>query len=112
MKDASERLAGERRRNAAAALVACLGLALALAVYLTAAPTDDLADRLPETKRSLREMETYAGASNVLATKARLWLEGLWQGRARAGTIACLALAAAGIVFVAMTPLPPDDDTA
>ncbi len=51
-------------------------------------------------------MEEYGGTANVLASEAREWLQGLWHGRRLAITIACLSLLAAGVAFIALTPLP------
>jgi len=55
-------------------------------------------------------VEVYGGRANVLASDVREWLEGLWQGRALAFTVASLSALLAAVVFIALTPLPPRVD--
>jgi len=95
-----------------AAAILLAGLATALLVYFAAAPVNDVPGERPEdSKRYLRQMEVYGGQANVLASEIREWLEGLWQGRALAFTVAFLSLLLAGLAFVALTPLPPRVDS-
>ncbi len=83
------------------------GLTVALVIFIWAGPPSDRSgDRPEDSKKYLRQMEEYGGTANVLASEAREWFEGLWHGRRLAMTIACLALLAAGVSFIALTPLP------
>ena len=91
-----------------AAWILAVGFAAALVIYVTASPPgDSLGDGPEMTKQHLREMETYGGTANVLASEFREWFAGLWQGRALAFTVAGLSVLLAGLVFVQATPLPP-----
>jgi multisubunit Na+/H+ antiporter MnhB subunit len=85
---AFERLELRRRRTVMAILL--LGLGSALAVLLTAAPQDPDADQIERTKAYVREMETYGGKSNLLATDLREWFATLWHGERLAATLAVL----------------------
>lgn len=97
----------ETRRTIAVTLLS-VGLASALTIVLTA-PADPGPDGTGPTdsKRFLREMEVFGGKANLLASEARLGLEGLFQGRALGGTVAVLTLAAVFLFWLATVPLPP-----
>ncbi len=100
-----------RRRHVAAAIL-LVGCAVGLVIYLTAStPADDfLADQANQSNQYQREMETYGGTANLLATQLREWFDGLWQGPTLGITVACLSALLAGIVFLALTPLPSNRD--
>ncbi len=98
----------EAHRHPVAIALLLGGLGIGLAIYLTASPPPDTL--LPESKQYLREMETYGGTANVLATELRVWFDGLWQGPTLGITIACLSAVLALIVFVALTPLEEGGD--
>ena len=91
-------------------LLVCLGSALA--VYFTAAEPapDPLGDPLQTSKVYLRNMEMYGGAANVVATELREGFLRLWHGRALAGTLAVLTLAAVLAVHLASEPGRPRGD--
>jgi multisubunit Na+/H+ antiporter MnhB subunit len=85
---AFQRLEPRRRRTVMVILL--LGLGSALAVLLTAAPQDPDDYQIERTKAYVREMETYGGKSNLLATDLREWLATLWHGERLAATMAVL----------------------
>jgi hypothetical protein len=98
------------RRRAVAAGVLCAGLAMALVIYVNAAPPADDAEEWPEnSKPYLRQMELYGGKANVLANQAREWFDGLWHGRPLAYTVGCLSVLSAGLTLVVLTALPDDE---
>jgi hypothetical protein len=102
-------MAMERPARVAARVLAA-GLATAVVIYATAAPPDDSpAGGAEITKQYLRQMETYGGTSNVLASGFREWFAGLWHGRELAFTVACLSVVLAGFVLVQLTPASSDD---
>jgi hypothetical protein len=98
----------ETRRREIAAGILLAGFAIGLVVYVTAAtPTESvLGDPLHESKEYVREMETYGGTANVLASELREWVVGLWHGKALGVTLFCLSVPLAAVVLVALTPLP------
>jgi hypothetical protein len=85
------------RRVAAAILVA--GWTIAAAVWVTAPPpppqNDDVYD-MEHSKKYLLQVERIGGKAAILGTEIDAWLAGLWEGRARAYTIAALTAAVAG----------------
>lgn len=83
----------EPRRRRAVTLILLLGLGSALFVFLTAVPAPD-DYRIEQTKAYEREMETYGGKSNLLATDLREWLASLWHGERLAATITVLTFVA------------------
>ncbi len=99
----------QARRKAIAVAILALGFTTGLLIYLTASPpsADLLGDQANESKQYLREMETYGGTANVIASEIRDWFLSLWQGPTLGITIACLSALLAGLVFLALTPLPP-----
>ena len=103
----------EAQRKPIAAGVLCVGLAVALVIYVNAAPPPDDAEEWPaKSKQYLREMELYGGKANVLANEAREWFDGLWHGRRLAFTVGLLSFVSAGLTLIVLTPLPPDLDSA
>jgi multisubunit Na+/H+ antiporter MnhB subunit len=89
---AFQRLEPRRRRTVVVILL--LGLGSALAVLLAAAPQDPDDDQLERTKAYVRELETYGGKSNLLATDLREWFGTLWHGERLAATITVLTFVA------------------
>jgi hypothetical protein len=88
--------------------VLCVGMAAALTIYARADPEPE-DDAWPTyTKRYERQMEVYGGKANVLAGRLREWFEGLWHGRALGYTVGSLSILCAGMVYIALTPLPPE----
>jgi hypothetical protein len=99
----------ETRRKAVALGILCAGLFAALVIHFAAAPPDETEEaRLAETKQYLRQMELYGGKANVLASEVREWFAGLWPGRGLAIPVAFLSALLALVVWIALTPLPPD----
>ena len=97
-----------RRRNVAGGILFA-GLAAAVIIYLSTAPTANRREeRLEDSKQYVRQLEFYGGTANVLANEARLWIASLWHGRRLAVTIGCLSILMAGAAFVALTPLPSE----
>ncbi len=102
-------LQARRRHVAAGVLVA--GCAIGFILYLAApAPQNDIADQTNQTKQYLREMETYGGKANVMASQIREWFDGLWQGKTLGITVAVLSALLAVVVFLALIPLPTTAD--
>jgi len=75
-------------------VILLVGLGSALAVLLAAAPQDTDDYQLERTKAYVREMETYGGKSNLLATDLREWFATLWHGERLAATITVLTFVA------------------
>ncbi len=98
----------QARRGALAAAILLAGLGAGLVIYLTApAPSEDiLGDQAEQSKQYLREVETYGGTANVVASQMREWFDSLWQGPRLGITVACVSALLAGVVFLALTPLP------
>ncbi len=75
------------------------GWAIAAAVYVSAPPpepeNDDVYD-MEHSKKYQLQLEKIGGKAAVLGTEIDAWLAGLWEGRARAYTIAGLTVAVAG----------------
>jgi len=88
-----------------------VGLGSALAVYFTAsgAAPDPLGDPLANSKVYRRSLEVYGGTANVLATELREGFARLWQGRALAGTLVVLTLAAALAAHLLFSRSGPED---
>jgi hypothetical protein len=89
------------------------GFALALAVYLTAAPAppSPIDENPLDSKTSLRDMEIIGGKANILATEIAQDFHGLWQGRTLAYTIAALAsLSAWAVWFFGTHPILPEEE--
>ncbi len=84
-----------------------VGFTASLVIFvLVGPPSDRPGDRPEDSKKYLRQMEEYGGTANVLASESREWFLGMWHGRRLAITIAFLSLLAAGVSFIALTPLP------
>jgi len=100
------RLQARRKPIAAAILVA--GFVTGAVLYLTGSPPPEslLGGQANESKQYLREVETYGGTANVLATEVREWFDSLWQGPRLGITVACLSALLAVVVFLVLTPLP------
>jgi hypothetical protein len=85
------------RRRAVVAILA-VGLGLAAAVYATAPPAEpenpDVADILA-SKKYQRQVEVIGGKANAFAADANALVASLWEGKARAYTIAALTVLAA-----------------
>ena len=98
-----------RRRRIAAAILAA-GLLLSIAIYWTAAPPpgNPLGYDPEDTKQYLRQMQTYGGNANVLASEIRLWFDSLWHGRRLGFTVAFLTLLSAAVYWLYTRP-PLDD---
>jgi len=99
----------QARRRAVATGILLTGLGAGLLICLTASPLpeDLLADQANQSKQYQREMETYGGSANLLASQLREWFDALWHGPTLGITVACLAVLLAGVVFLALTPLAP-----
>ncbi len=96
------------RRKTVSAVILLAGVAAGVLVYLAApSPDDALQQQLEQTKQYQRQMEEVGGTVNVLASQARDWFAGLWHGSTLGLTIIVLSVVAAGVVFLALTPLPP-----
>jgi hypothetical protein len=104
----------QARRTTVAAVILLAGLGAGLLIFLTASPSsgDLLGDQANQSKQYQREMETYGGTANLLASEIREWFDGLWHGRTLGVTVACLSALLAVAVFLALTPLPPSLDGA
>jgi hypothetical protein len=78
------------RRSVVTAGILAVGWAVALAVYLTAAPEPEDWDvyDLEHSKTYLRQMEMIGGKAAVEANEMNEWLASLWHGKRLAYTIA------------------------
>ncbi len=94
------------------ALILIVGFGAAIVIFVTATTrTAGETGYEPEnSKQYLREMETYGGKANVLASDFRSWIAALWQGRNLAYTVAFLTILLALAVLFFAVPLPPADD--
>ena len=90
-----------KRLRFAAVMILIVGLGGSMIIYLNAEPTSlhPLGYDPLTTKKYLREMELYGGKINVLATRAREWFEGLWQGTSLACTVAVLSVSLALLLW-------------
>lgn len=97
----------QRRRRLVAGAVLVAGLAAGLLIYVTAPPPaqNPLGNEAEQSKQYLREMETYGGTANVLASEIREWFDSLWHPPILGVTVACLSAALAAAIFLALTPL-------
>ncbi len=60
-----------------------------------------------ESKKYLRDIELYGGKANMIADEFRRWLEGLWQGRSLAYTVAVITLLVSiGLFYAAVRCRP------
>jgi hypothetical protein len=95
----------DRARRVRLVLVAilALGWGAAVTVYVRAPAVEDNPDlqQMKESKKYLRELERMGGKMVVLTTDIDDWLASLWEGKARAYTIAALTVAAAGAYVLA-----------
>jgi hypothetical protein len=102
-----------RKLNRITALLLVLGLGAALAILLTAEPEreDPLLNGPWAQKKYQHELKVIGGRANVVAADFQEWFDGLWHGRALAGTVAVLTVATVlTFRFVATFPsadLPP-----
>ena len=87
------------RRRAVATGMLLTGLGAGLLIHLTASPPpeDLLTDQAKESKQYQRDMETYGGSANLLASQFREWFGTLWHGPTLGITVACLAVLLAGV---------------
>lgn len=94
------------------AAILVVGWSIAGAMYLTAPPDavdEDVYD-LTHSRRYEREVERFAGKAALLGNDLREWIEGQWEGRRRARTVAVLtALAAGGYAFATRPRRAPGD---
>lgn len=85
---------------------------IAAAVIFFAAGGDQDDDALRDDplgrKRFSHDVQVMGGKANLLAADFQTWFDGLWHGRALAGTVLVLTVAGTlGFRFVATLPLPP-----
>jgi hypothetical protein len=90
--------------------VLLVGLASAIAVYMTAVnPADDpLGNPMDTSKIYQRNMEMVGGTANLVAGQITDWVKGLFQGRTLAYTLAFLTLALAYGFFFITEDLPAE----
>ena len=89
-----------------------IGVATAVAIYLTAQPPpgNPLGYDPLDTKKYLYDLEVYGGKANVLAAEFREWFTGLWHGKRLAFTVAVITVIAACAFRFFATSLPPDPE--
>jgi len=96
-----------RRVNRISAVLLAVGLGVAAAAFLLAAPEpeDDGLDDPLHNKKYVHELKVLGGQANVLAAEFQDWFAAQWQGRTLARTIAVLTLISVGAYrFVALHP--------
>jgi len=78
-----------------------LGMALALFLYVTAAPppAPPLGYDPFDSKKYLRDLEVYGGKLNILAVELRQWLASLWRGKPLAYLIACFTIMLSSLLW-------------
>lgn len=82
-----------RRINQISLLLLLLGFGTALGLYLTAQPPErDPFGNLLTSKKHLHELRVMGGNANVAFAEFEAWLQSLWQGKARAGTVAVITV--------------------
>ena len=101
----------EPRRRFTSLAILLIGLASALAIFLTAPLEDTLAWDPSDSKQYLRQMETVGGRGNELATEIRLWFGSLWHGERLAVTVAVLTLVVFFVYLAGSSPRPAEGGT-
>lgn len=99
-----DRTTRRNRLRLATGVILGVGLTSALAIYLFAPADDGLPAGydVTQTKHYRHDLELYGGKANVQMDEFRRWFQGLWRGKALAGTVACLSvLAVLGMRFLA-----------
>ncbi len=92
-----------RRRRIVVAGILAAGWIAALAVYLAVPPAEENPDvyDMQHSRMYDRQVEIIGGKAALLATQLDAWLASLWEGKARAYTIAC-ATAAVALAYYAI----------
>ncbi len=101
------------RPRTIAAVILTIGWAIALIVYVSAAPAVDDPDvyDIEHSKAYVRQTEVIGGKAAVLGNDLREWFASLWHGQRLAYTIAVLtALVALGAYWWFATEPPPARD--
>ncbi len=88
-------------------LVAGLGAALLIFLFAEAAPANPLGEP-GESKMYTHDMVLYGGKTNMVLGELSQWLDGMWQGKRLALTIAVITLLAAGAFYYFFAPVPPE----
>lgn len=111
------------RHNITGVLILLVGLAGAVAIYITAeqAAADAVGYDLaagnaygisPESsKRYIHDLELYGGKMAVMADEMNRWFNGLWRGTNLAFTVACIAVVVAAGFFLAARQEPSAPET-
>jgi hypothetical protein len=77
------------------------GLLAAMAIYATADDADASAlYEMQISKQYVRQLQRFGGKASVVFDEFNRWFAGLWQGKTLAFTVAWIAVAAAGGVFL------------
>jgi hypothetical protein len=106
-----------------AVLVAVVGLASALLIYLTAGPDRDPDEnvqtivvdgktfRIPlaSTKTYRRDLQRFGGGAAVLSDDLERWIGGLWHGRSLAVTVAWITAFVSLGLFAVARLMPYED---
>jgi hypothetical protein len=102
----------KHRRRVIVAILA-VGLLASAVIYrnATAASANPLGYDPADTKQYLRQLQTYGGDANVLASELREWFASLWHGERLAFTVAFLTLlTAAGYWLYTRPPLEEEGE--
>ncbi len=94
------------------ASILLVGWTLAAVSYVTApAPVDDQEMQdLQQSKKYVRELERIGGKAGVLAEDLNDWIAALWEGTARAYTVAGLTVVVAAAYALARRAGRPEPE--
>ncbi len=77
-----------------------VGLAIGGVVYFAADEPSTAMDEMYGSKLYVRDIERFGGKAAVLFDELDRWFAGLWEGKQLGLTIACLAAALSGFLFL------------
>jgi hypothetical protein len=100
MNPAQRRSPWQKRWYLAGTGVLAGALIAAALIFASAAPPDDAVSFYSAVDpRYQIELQRIGGNAAVLMAQLHQWFDGLWHGRALAGTVAVLGIAVAGACF-------------
>jgi hypothetical protein len=101
----------QTRLYVACVLLLAAGIASSLLIYMTAEDESvhPAIQEMTTSKPYVRQIQRFGGKAAVLFDEFGRWFEGLWRGRALAGTVLWLSIAAGGVIFLVARRLDERD---